>query len=159
MNSQKTIFESARSGMSDILGPLVDVQTPTKADDYCVIRAIIPPGAGVPLHSHADRETMVVLAGRLAVWLDGGWRDYNPGELVEVPPNAKHALRNGGESDVAVLLVTTARMGRFFQEIGEPIHSIKGPPSPERIAGFVERAISFGYWLGDENDQAKIGRP
>ena len=106
MNDENTIFESARSGMIDILGFLLDVQVPPKEDDYCIIRSIMPPSVGVPLHSHVDRETLVVLAGRLDAWLDGKWRSFGPGEVVEVPPNAKHALQNNGEGDLAMLIVS-----------------------------------------------------
>jgi quercetin dioxygenase-like cupin family protein len=37
--------------------------------DYRVLRATLPAGAVVPMHSHADRETFYVLSGKLSGFL------------------------------------------------------------------------------------------
>lgn len=101
--------------MRDIMGPLVDLSAPNNAtNDYVVIRSIVPPGTTIPLHSHADRETMVVLEGKFGVWVGGAWETYDPGEIIEIRPNARHALKNESPDDVSLVLVTTSRMASFF---------------------------------------------
>src|SRR5271165_1039144 len=43
----------------DLFGPMVEFLTsPQEASiDFCVLRAVIPPGISVPLHSHPDTES------------------------------------------------------------------------------------------------------
>jgi quercetin dioxygenase-like cupin family protein len=49
----------------EVLGPTIEFLTPLEDEDGapCVMRGTVPPGAVVPLHSHADPETFVVLSG------------------------------------------------------------------------------------------------
>ncbi|MCR0983789.1 cupin domain-containing protein [Roseomonas populi] len=144
--------------LMDIMGPRVAFLTP-KGDtgDYCVLRAIVPVGVVVPLHSHPDRETMCVLDGRIEGFLDETWRSYGPGGAIDIPGGVKYALRNTSGQDVTLLLVSTARMGQFFAEIGEPVARSGGaPPTPERVARFIDAARRYGFWLGSEKDNAAV---
>jgi hypothetical protein len=51
----------------DVLGPTIQfLMAPAEAGDiYCIMRGVIAPGVFVPLHSHADFETFVVVSGEL----------------------------------------------------------------------------------------------
>ena len=57
----------APAGPIDAHGPGVAVLTdPTPGrDEPCVARAVLPPGAATPAHSHSDRVAFYVVAGEL----------------------------------------------------------------------------------------------
>src|ERR1700733_5165389 len=52
-------------------------------DQYCVLAATMPPGAGVPLHQHPQQEAFFILEGQAEFAVENGagltWRKANPG--------------------------------------------------------------------------------
>jgi len=150
-----TTFQAQRSGMRDIFGPLLDLSSAPGDSEFAVIPSIAPAGLVVPLHSHGERETMVIVEGTLTAWLDGSWRTYGPGQIVDVAPNRPHALRNDGLDEVAMVLVTTSRMARFFQEISLP--QAEAAMTSERLTHFAETAAKYGFWTASPAEQAAIG--
>jgi hypothetical protein len=111
------------------------------------------------MHSHEDAEDFYILAGAKEVLTQhpGGleWAHVRAGDYVRVPPGTMHAHRNLSAQPAVDLIITTARLGRFFQEIGEPVTG--QPPSPERVARFIETAIRYGYTLGTPEQNAAVG--
>jgi quercetin dioxygenase-like cupin family protein len=91
--------------------------TPPDAEDGepCVTRGTIPPGVVVPLHSHADPETFLVVSGELeglAVAAHGfTWVPVRPGDTFHVPGGARHAWRNTAREPAVTTTVTTTMMG------------------------------------------------
>ncbi|MBB5711842.1 cupin domain-containing protein [Sphingomonas xinjiangensis] len=152
MSSTEQAF--GREAMLDIFGPMVNLPDSDADQEYVVIRSIVPPGVVVPLHSHGDRETIVVTGGRLEAWLRGSWAAYETGEIIEIPSNEKHALRNGSASEAHLVLVTTPRMGQFFRDISAPVGA---DVSAERLGRFFALAEAYGYWNGDADEQAAVG--
>ena len=71
---------------------------------------------------HAAGEDFFILSGTQQVLVQeaGGlvWRDAHAGDYVRVPGNVWHAHRNVSDELAIDLIVTTARLGRFFEEIG-----------------------------------------
>jgi quercetin dioxygenase-like cupin family protein len=65
----------------------------------------LPPGAqGPPPHFHPRQEEQwQVLAGTLAVQVDGNWRDLREGDSATVPAGQVHTLRNRTNGTVRVL--------------------------------------------------------
>lgn len=151
------IFDGLRSAMLDVMGPLVDLSSHTGESDYAVIRSILPAKTFVPLHSHPDRETILVLEGELVVWLASSWRTFGAGEIVEIRSNALHALKNEGPAEVALVLITTATMASFFAEISVPGRD--AVVSTARLAQVARTASAYGYWNGDLAAQRAIGMP
>jgi anti-sigma factor ChrR (cupin superfamily) len=43
-------------GALDVFGPIVEFMTREDDKQMCVMRALMPPGVTVPLHSHNDFE-------------------------------------------------------------------------------------------------------
>jgi hypothetical protein len=58
-----------------------------------------------------------------------------------------------------VLVVTQARLGRFFLEAGEPV--VAGvpapPPSAERLGAFAELAARYDQWMATPAENADVG--
>jgi quercetin dioxygenase-like cupin family protein len=156
------IAEEFQGPAVDVLGPTIEFITqPARDDDsaLCVLRGVVPPGVTVPMHSHEDAEDFYILAGTQEVLTQHPegleWAHARAGDYVRVPAGTMHAHRNVSAHAAVDLIITTARLGRFFQEIGEPVPG--QPPSPERVAKFVETAIRYGYTLGTPEQNSAVG--
>src|ERR1700729_2462571 len=87
-----------------VLGVLLQfLSTPEQINDQIsVMRGTVPSGVVVPLHSHADPEIFYVLNGSLEVFQAEGpsarRQTVNAAEVVFVPGNVRHAVRNTSPS-------------------------------------------------------------
>lgn len=150
----------------DVVGAVVQFLTPPEEGAPCVIRGTIPPGGVVPLHSHGDPETFLALSGDVEGLVHSArgfeWVRVAPGDVFHVPGGAKHAWRNRTQSPAINMIVTTAKIGRFFREIGTPIEpgSTPGrPPSKEAIERLLDTAERYGYWTATPEESAAVGLP
>ncbi|WP_313865567.1 cupin domain-containing protein [Mycobacterium sp.] len=143
---------------SDVLGTIVEFVT-QEDEQVCVIRGIVPPGITVPLHSHADFEDFFILAGSHQVLVEGEhglqWHDARAGDYIRVPGDVPHAHRNVLKEPAIDLIITTARMGRFFREVSRPVGS--PPPTRQEMAYFVDVANSYGYHMATPEENAAVG--
>jgi quercetin dioxygenase-like cupin family protein len=143
----------------DVFGPTVEFLT--WPDEFCVLRGVVPPGVTVPLHRHADTEDFFIISGTQQVLVHGKngltWRDAHVGDYVCIPGDIPHAIRNITDEPAVALIITTARMGRFFQEIGRPVANAAVPPTPAELARFVNIAVTYGYILGTPEENATVG--
>jgi quercetin dioxygenase-like cupin family protein len=114
-----------------VLGPTVTFLTPPADGAPCLMRGTIPPSGSVPLHSHADPETFVVLEGAVEglVMTGGGhrWVGLGAGDVFHVPGDVPHAWRNPRPEPVTTHIVSTAKMAAFFREVGTPVG--EAPPA------------------------------
>jgi quercetin dioxygenase-like cupin family protein len=149
----------------DVMGPTIQFLTlPDEESFPCVMRGTIPPGGFVPLHSHADPETFLHVSGRLEglTFSEEGfeWIRIEPGAIFHVPGGAKHAFRNPSQEPTVSIIVSTPKMGRFFQELGTPVqpgaHS-SFPPSEGALRHFLEVAERYGYWNATPEENAQVG--
>jgi quercetin dioxygenase-like cupin family protein len=150
----------------DVLGPTIQHLTPPEGDGAgpCVMRGTIPPGVVVPLHSHADPETFLMVSGTLEALTpspDGyTWIPVAAGDVFHVPGDARHAWRNASGEPAVSILISTVKMGRFFGEVGTPVGSSPGsawPPSPDTIGRFLATAARYGYWNATPEENAAAG--
>lgn len=55
-------------------------------------------------------------------------------------------------------IITTKRLGRFFQEAGRPATGqAPCPPTPEELAHFTTLSAKYGYWNATPEENAAIG--
>jgi hypothetical protein len=57
-------------------------------------------------------------------------------------------------------IVSTARLGFFFREVGAPVTATNGtqsPPSEDVLRHFLETAERYGYWNATPEENARIG--
>lgn len=146
-------------GALEVFGPIVEFLTPEDDEQVCVMRAVIPAGATVPLHSHDDFEHFYILAGAHQILVQGDrgpqWHDACAGDYVRLPGDVPHAIRNALEEPAVVLIVTTPRMGTFFREVGRPAGS--PPPTAHEVGRFLEIAERYGYLLATPEQNAAVG--
>jgi quercetin dioxygenase-like cupin family protein len=142
----------------NVLGPTVEILTPPGDDDApCAMRGAIPAGGIVPLHSHPEPETFIVISGDVEGLVHTGydlrWIPLGAGDVLHVPGDARHAWRNRSARPAVSLVVTVQRIARFFREVA----TAGGPPSEEEVRHFLEVADRFGYWNATPEENAAVG--
>lgn len=145
----------------DVYGPYIQFLTPLDRRDseLCFLKGVIPPRASIPLHSHAEDERFYIVSGEVEVYLESEWQTVKTGDFLEIPGEIKHGFRNQSDQPALVVMQTTVRLGRFFEEIGRPL-SFEGErlqPSPEELAHLVITAQRYNYWLATPEENAAIG--
>jgi quercetin dioxygenase-like cupin family protein len=125
-------------------GATLEYLTPVTDGAPCLLRGTIPPGGVVPLHSHADPETFIVLAGTAESYTGDDWHPVTAGDVHHIAGDVRHAWRNGPEP-AAMHIVTTSGMARFFREIAA---------APEDFLAISDR---YGYWNATPEENAAIG--
>ena len=148
-----------------VLGVLLQfLSTPEQINDQIgVMRGTVPSGVVIPLHSHADPEIFYVLNGSLEVFQaegpSAGWQTVNAGEVVSIPGNVRHALRNTSPSPLTSIIVSKRELYSFFRELARPFDPNRppAPPTPEEMQELFELAAKHGYWMASPEENAAIG--
>ena len=147
----------------ELFGPMVEFLTlpGDEHSDFCVLKGTVPPGVSIPLHSHSDTEDFLIVSGSMeGLRQDTGgykWIEAKAGDYVHVPSGAPHAWRNVSHEPVVSLIITTKRMGQFFQEAGRPLTETPRPVTPEDLARFAAVSASYGYWNATPEENATVG--
>ena len=148
-----------------VLGVLLQfLSTPEEINDQIsVMRGTIPSGVVIPLHSHADPEIFYVLNGSLEVYqaegVSRGWQTVNAGEVVSIPGNVRHALRNASPGPTTSITVSKQELHSFFRELARPFDPSRSsaPPTPEEMQQLFSLAENYEYWLASPEENAAIG--
>jgi quercetin dioxygenase-like cupin family protein len=140
------------------------LSTPEQINDQIsVIRGTVPSGVQIPLHSHADPEILYVLNGSLEVFQaegpSAGWQVVTAGEVVSIPGNVRHALRNTSLSPITSITVSKHELYSFFRELARPFDPNRPPgsPTPEEKQQLFSAAEKYEYWLASPDENAAIG--
>jgi quercetin dioxygenase-like cupin family protein len=149
----------------DVLGPTIEFMVlPSESEDrYCVLKGTIPPGVSVPLHSHPDNESFFLFSGSVQALVQRQesveWITMHAGDLRHVPQGVRHAWKNQSNEPAVVIIVTTSRLGRFFQEVGRPIapDALPKPPSFADVQRFAVVATRYYHWLASPEENAAVG--
>ena len=56
----------------------------------------IAPGGHTPKHAHAWEHEMFIHAGVGEIYGNGKWNPVQPGNVIFMPPNEEHQIRNTG---------------------------------------------------------------
>jgi quercetin dioxygenase-like cupin family protein len=146
----------------EFFGPTVEFLTSPEDEhnNFCVLKGTISRGVSVPLHSHSDTEDFLVISGSvegLRHDTEGyKWIAAKAGDYIHVPGGARHAWRNvSGEP--LVNLITTKKLGQFFQEAGRPATGAPQPVRPEDLARFAAISAKYGYWNATPEENAAVG--
>ena len=144
-----------------VLGVLLQfLSTPEQINDQIsLMRGTVPSGVVFPLHSHADPEIFYVLNGSLEVFQAEGWRTVTAGEVVSIPGNVRHALRNTSPSPITLIIVSKQELYSFVRELARPFDPNRppAPPTPEEMQHLFSVAEKYEYWLASPDENAAIG--
>jgi quercetin dioxygenase-like cupin family protein len=58
----------------------------------------VAPGGHTPRHSHPYEHENFVIEGQGRVQIDGEWHAVSVGDVIFVPPNARHTYVNAGDT-------------------------------------------------------------
>jgi quercetin dioxygenase-like cupin family protein len=159
-----SIINKGTTEIFDALGPTVEFLTSPleKEATYCIMKGTIPARYSVPLHSHPDDESFYILSGEVEAMVQNSshrrWANMGPGDFVHIPSDIRHAWRNNGDEPVEGLIVTTPRLGKFFQEIARPVAPGEHhEPSPGQLQHFMKVAERYHHWLASPEENASIG--
>ncbi len=117
----------------------------------------------IPLHSHADPEIFYVLNGSLEVFQaeapSEGWKTVTAKEVVSIPGNVRHALRNTSPTSTTTITVSKWQLYSFFHELARTfdLHKPPEPPTPNEMQQLFGTAQRYGYWLASPDENAAIG--
>lgn len=66
----------------------------------------IKPGASVPLHNHPEDHEIFILGGKGSFYNDAGQEEsVREGDVLYIPPNEQHGIKNLGKKDLIFLCV------------------------------------------------------
>jgi quercetin dioxygenase-like cupin family protein len=161
MNATSETKRGAEEQTFIVLGVLLQfLSTPEQInDEISVMRGTVPYGVVIPLHSHADPEIFYVLNGSLEVFQAEGWNTVNAGQVVSIPGNVRHALRNTSSSPATLITVSKQELYRFFHELARPFDPSRppAPPTPDEIQQLFSVAEKYEYWIASRDENAAIG--
>lgn len=147
----------------ELFGPTLEFLTSPEDErnDFRLLKGTIPPDIYVPLHSHPDTEDFLVISGAVES-LKQGTQDYEwigakAGDYIHVPAGAQHAWRNVSNEPVVSLIITSKRLGQFFQETGRPVTGEPQPVTHQDLARFAAVSARYGYWNATPEENAAVG--
>lgn len=124
------------------------------AGSFCCIEVSVPPGRGVPPHTHThEDEAFHVLAGKIVIDCAGleGPQCLGPGGFFFGPRGLRHAFRNEGaeEARLLVFCLPGAGIEAMFRQMDAAGRG--GEPS---IATILAIAASAGVDIASEPEPA-----
>jgi Cupin domain len=112
---------------------------------------------------NSDTEDFIVISGSvegLRHDTEGyKWITAKAGDYIHVPSGARHAWRNVSAEPLVNLIITTKKLGRFFQEAGRAATGAPQPVRPEDLARFAAICAKYGYWNATPSENAAVGIP
>jgi quercetin dioxygenase-like cupin family protein len=110
-----------------------------------VMNVEVPPGSGVPPHSHAiEEEAYFVLDGTLELTVGGATFLLHPGDYANVPPGAVHGYRNPGTATTRFLAWTVGgAIDEFFEAMSRSVRRMPddAPVMQALMDSFGVRAV------------------
>jgi quercetin dioxygenase-like cupin family protein len=162
---QTKVIHSSTEPLFSVFGPLHQflVDPADTSGAFGLMRAAVPSGIAIPLHSHADPEVFFVLEGFLEVLQyddsSNHWLTASGGDVICIPGGVKHAIRNSTSAPVTVLLATTPNIYEFLRELGRPFNPEQkaGPPTHEDMQRLIALAARYNYWIGSPEENEAVG--
>ena len=131
----------------DVLGSpyLIKAHAAETGGAFCCIECTVPPGTGVPPHTHThEDEAFYVLAGEIVVESAdaAGPLRLGAGAFFFAPRGRRHAFRNEGASPARLLVLALPGAGleRMFREMDAAGRRSGGAPSMEEITAIAANA-------------------
>jgi uncharacterized RmlC-like cupin family protein len=161
----RQMLHESEHPLLDVFGPTVQFLTsPEEAEGtFCILIGVIPRDGFIPIHSHEGIECFFMLSGQQEVVVEdqGELRRIvcNAGEFIQVPSGVKHGVLNRSTKPASSLIVTTAKLGRFYKEIGRPIdpEGQQQMPTAEELQHLMDAAKRYGYWMATSEENAAVG--
>jgi len=79
------------------------------AENFCMRVFEISAGGSTPKHSHDWEHEMFIHSGTGEVFGNGQWNSINKGNVIFIPSNEEHQLRNAGPDNLVVVCLVPAK--------------------------------------------------
>jgi quercetin dioxygenase-like cupin family protein len=79
------------------------------APNFCMRVFDISPGGHTPRHSHDWEHEMFVHSGEGEIYGNGQWNQVRPGNVLFVPGNEEHQIRNSGQEPLIIVCLIPAQ--------------------------------------------------
>jgi quercetin dioxygenase-like cupin family protein len=90
------------------------------APNYVLRMIEVEAGRGTPDHVHRFEHENYIVEGRGRVMIEGDWHELSPGDVVFVPPGARHTYRNTGDATFRFLCgIPASRLREPAEGTGE----------------------------------------
>jgi len=88
-----------------------------------------------------------------------GWQTINAGNVVSIPGNGRHVLRNTSPNPTTSIIVSKQQLYSFFREFARPFdpHKPPAPPTPNEMQQLFSAAGRYEYCLASPEENAAIG--
>lgn len=144
MSIARTVDTAPIQVLSDQLRLLLrSAQSPSRMS---VMVVDVPPGAGVPPHSHErEEEGYFVLEGELALTIGTTTHALAQGDFGHVPPRTVHGYANNGARPVRFLAWTIGGpIDQFFEDMSRRVRRM-----PEDLPAMAELTARYGVTMAD----------
>ena len=140
----------------NVFGLLVSFRVLPKEveDKFALMEAVVPPGLGAPLNSHAgESEAFKILDGEFDFFVDGQKVPARAGDTVVIPDGAAHAFTCTGARPGRLMIVNAPghMHVEFFRGVGETLAddiTLPEPPAgPPDMAKVMQVAQATGMTL------------
>jgi quercetin dioxygenase-like cupin family protein len=130
-----------------VMGDRVALRARLPGPNLWVVDVEVPPGSGVPPHTHASPEIFIVQEGLVRFWTDAGEADAGPGDVLTIPPHAPHGYRNASAAPARFTGLVDDSMAAFFEAAARPVPPPPGPPPAEEIGRIMALAAQAGITM------------
>jgi quercetin dioxygenase-like cupin family protein len=79
------------------------------ANNFCMRVFDISPGGHTPKHAHDWEHEMFVHAGEGEIYGNGQWNQVRPGNVLFMPSNEEHQIRNSGKESLIIVCLVPAK--------------------------------------------------
>ncbi len=121
---------------------------------YCLVEALVPPGAGAPPNHHAgETEAFFMLEGTAEFMVNGEVIQTKAGDHVAIPDGAVHAFSATGDTPARMLILNAPgnMHDAFFTGLGTPLpdgtRELPPPDGPPDIPAVIAMAGKVGMEL------------
>lgn len=79
------------------------------ADNFCMRVFEISAGGNTPMHSHDWEHEMFIHSGEGEVFGNGKWNQVKSGNVIFVPANEEHQIKNSGNGMLTVICLVPSK--------------------------------------------------
>lgn len=104
---RRDVEEPERTEEGEVIYPLFGPVVDRAAEKHSLAYVVIPPGKSSPLHYHLEtEESYYILQGKGQLMVGDEKTTVGAGEAILIPPRRPHRIANGGDEDLAFLVVS-----------------------------------------------------
>jgi mannose-6-phosphate isomerase-like protein (cupin superfamily) len=121
---------------------------------YFIYEDIVPPGGGLPLHTHPDEELFYIIEGEFEFVLHDVSKPFRAlqGQLVRIPSMAVHTFKNtGSHIGRALTMLLPGDLEHYFRETGTHVTAVEMIPDLSVAPDYSKMDLSKAFALAEKH--------